>query len=88
MYAAFTLIPIEFNEQERFYINHQQENPPTILPASWVVVELLSYFKQVFLFIRSLSLFSQFGSSRVDDEYVCWLYGNRSSEMKVIGNEN
>lgn len=26
MCAAFTLIPIEFNEQERFYINHQQQH--------------------------------------------------------------
>lgn len=25
MFSTLTLIPIEFNEQERFYINHEQE---------------------------------------------------------------
>lgn len=59
--AAFTLIPIEFNEQERFYINHQQQH--TAKSALRVVVELVvlwPYFKACkFVHLPARSLASQ-----------------------------
>lgn len=90
--AAFTLIPIEFNEQERFYINHQQQHTA----KSALCARLCAREKErgesscracrasaVLQSSQARSLVPNLlGMSTVVE------YTNRSREVEVIGNKN
>lgn len=73
VFTALTLIPIEFNEQERFYINHQQE---LFVRCSSRTCRALPYFR------LSICCLHQ---RKTERRSVFVDYTRRSSEMEIIG---